>query len=259
MYAGPQSPSFHYIEYALVNALSSEMTVESYRGGKVKRISASRGEITVNENSVMTDQPSGLFISFIPDEDIFGEYKLDPPIIHEILNRYAACNPGVHLSLGDEDFFHPDGMLGLLKGQPDVDIQNAVRICDCVYDLAIAPITGSHGRIMSFVDGHPTPKGGTHVDSLIEVLHEILKNLSHEEIPQYNIRQKFNICLNIRIESPSYEESTKWTLITDRISKDGVKIKDYFRIVLKENLSLIFRNDSDKRRAFFDALTKQDD
>lgn len=242
--------------YSIVCALSSEMTIESYRHGEMKRIKASRGEIIRNENPADTDLSSGVFVSFIPDKDIFGEYKLDVQIVREILNRYAACNPGLQLSLGDEDFCHPDGMLGLLKGQTDAHIQNAIRISDCVYDLAIAPVACGHGMVTSFVDGHPTPKGGTHVDALIEALYEVLKSLSYEEIHQSNISSKFIIYLNIRIESPNYEESTKWTLITDRISEGGIIIKDYFKVVLKENLSLIFREDSDKRQAFLDALTK---
>lgn len=164
------------LEYQIICALSSEMTIESYRDGKMKRISASRGEIILSDNPIETDQPNGIFISFIPDRDIFGEYKLDAQIIRHILSIYAAGTPGLKLSLDDEVYHHPDGIMGLLKEHEDVDLQNAIHACSCVYDLAIAPVNGKEqGKIISIVNGHLTLNDGPHVDALVEVLFDVLK------------------------------------------------------------------------------------
>lgn len=237
--------SLRPIEYALVCALSSEMTIESYRDRKMKRISASRGEIILNEVPVETDQPSNLFISFIPDKDIFGDYQLDAQIICYILSIYAAGTPGLKLSFGDKVFYHPDGMMGLLKDLKDVDFQNAIRMNNCLYDLAIVPVTeNAHGKIISIVNGHLTLNRGPLVDTLIETLFDVLSE-SHEETQKSDICSGFFICLNI-----------KWAQsVLDSITK----FKDYFKADLKENLSSIFREDCDKRRAFLDALTKQNE
>lgn len=231
------------LEYQIICALSSEMTIESYRDGTIKRMSASRGEIILNEDAVETDQPNGIFISFIPDKEIFGDYKLDAEIIRYILAIYAVGTPDLKLTLGDEVFHHPDGIMGLLKAHKDVDLQNAIRMCNDLYDLAIAPITGKEqGKIISIVNGHLFLNGGPHVDALIEVLFDVLK-IPQNEILQNDFYAKFHIYLHFLWAKSVLDSITKFN--------------DYFKADLKENLSSIFREDCDKRRVFYEAITKQ--
>lgn len=245
VYTGGMCDPFYLptLEYKTICALSSEMTIESYRDGTMKRISASRGEINLNEDPVETDQPNGLFISFIPDKDIFGEYKLDAQIIRYILSIYAAGTPGLKLSFGEEIYYHPDGIMGLFKEHKDVDLQNAIHVSNCVYDLVIAPVTGKEqGKIISIVNGHLTLNGGPHVDALIEVLFDVLK-IPQNEILQNDFYAKFHIYLHF--------------LWTKSVLDSVTKFNDYFKADLKENLLSIFREDYDKRRVFYEAITKQ--
>lgn len=248
------------LEYQIICALSSEMTIESYRDGKMKRINASRGEITENENPIETDQPNGIFISFIPDKDIFGDYKLDAQIIGYILAIYAAGTPDMELSLDDEVYHHPDGIMGLLKEHKDVDLQNAMYISNCGYDLAIAPVTGKkQSKIIPIVNGHLTLNGGPHVDVLVEALFEVLKQ-SQKETQQCDICSGFFMCLNIKIDDPIclwFDNLHIFKLWTKSVLDSVTKFNDYFKADLKENLLSIFREDCDKKRAFFDAITKQ--
>lgn len=61
---------------ALANALSAEMRVCSRSGGTATRIIFSRGTLTSEPASEKTTEPDGLFISFEPDEQIFGQVVL---------------------------------------------------------------------------------------------------------------------------------------------------------------------------------------
>ena len=57
-----------------VNALSSYFKVQSIREGQTKIVEFNRGKITSNEKEKPAEQRSGSIVTFLPDEDIFGNY-----------------------------------------------------------------------------------------------------------------------------------------------------------------------------------------
>ena len=113
------------LEYAIICALSSEMLIESYCYGQMKRILTSCGEITTNEVPIETNEPDGVFISFLPDKSIFGDYNYNADIIRHILYIYSVCNSELRFIFGDEVFYNQKGMLDLPANQKvDIDLQN---------------------------------------------------------------------------------------------------------------------------------------
>lgn len=115
----------------IVIALSSETTITSYRRGLMKRITTSRGKIVSIDETQPTKEPDGLLVSFIPDSQIFENYKIRTDYIRDALKIYSVCNPGIRLEFGNETFIAPSGMLNLvneLSGNPDN--QRAIHIVD---------------------------------------------------------------------------------------------------------------------------------
>ncbi len=244
----------------VVIALSSETTITSYQRGLMKRITATRGKIVSIDEAQSTKEPDGLLVSFIPDSQIFENYKIRTDYIRDALKIYSVCNPGLRLEFGNETFSAPSGMLNLvndLSGNPDK--QQAIHIVDDLCDIAFAPANNpGEGKMQSFVNGNPTIMGGTHVKALIDALYTSMKNRISQRILKCDIPVDLIICINIKIEEPQFESSTKTRLASRDMSEGGKSIKQYIHELIGGNLPKLFDLNPDLERSFKQAFNRID-
>ncbi len=244
----------------VVITLSSEATITSYRRGLMKRITTSRGKIVYIDETQPTKEPDGLLVSFIPDSQIFENYKIRTDYIREALKVYSVCNPGLKLEFDNETFSAPNGMLNLvneLSGTPDK--QRAIHIVDDLCDIAFAPANNpGEGKMQSFVNGNPTIMVGTHVKALIDALHTSMKNRISQRILKCDIPADLIICINIKIEEPQFESSTKTRLASRDMSEGGKSIKQYIHELIGGNLPKLFDLNPDLERSFKQAFNRID-
>lgn len=222
----------------IVMALSSETTITSYRKGLKKRITTSRGKTVSIDEAQLSNEPDGLSVSFIPDSQIFENYKIRADYIRELLKIYAVCNPGLTLKFGDETFSAPSGMLSLVNDlSENTDMQGEIHIVDDLCDIAFAPANNpGEGKMLSFVNGSPTIQGGTHIRALIDAIYVPMKKYISQRILKCDIPADLNICINIKVEDPQFESCTKTRLASRDISNGGKSIKQYVYELIDGNL-----------------------
>ncbi len=101
----------------IVNALSEEFTVTSYRNNKTSDIlyrkgvlqNMSSGEYSGIFSKIKT---SGTTITFTPDSEIFGKVMFDSQIVADLIQVIESQNPGLQIRLNDKT---PDGQRRYIK------------------------------------------------------------------------------------------------------------------------------------------------
>ena len=77
-----------------VNALSERFIATSYRDGKFKRAEFERGKL-VREDSGDTEERNGTQVEFVPDNQLFPKYHINPEFVKKRLWMYAYLNSGL--------------------------------------------------------------------------------------------------------------------------------------------------------------------
>jgi len=98
-----------------VNALSNYFRVESTREGKSASAEFSRGELGDQEFLEETSRRKGTKISFVPDSEIFKNFKYRSEYVARMLKNYVYLNPGLTIMFNGEKFFSENGLKDLLS------------------------------------------------------------------------------------------------------------------------------------------------
>jgi DNA gyrase subunit B/topoisomerase-4 subunit B len=164
----------HGVGAAVVNALSERLDVEVKRDGKRYIQSFERGmpvsELTPNGSA----RGSGTAVTFVPDQEIFGDIRLSAERVRERLETKAFLIAGLRLKLSveseglSETFHYPGGINDFLErlasGLQPIESQpfRFSHDADMKLDVAMSWTEGTSSRILSFVNSIPTSAGGTH-------------------------------------------------------------------------------------------------
>ena len=108
-----------------VNALSESFTVKSFRDGKFKHVSYSKG-VLIEESSGKTNEPDGTYTEFIPDNEIFKEFKFNFDYITKRLCYYSYLNKGLKLYFNGEKIVSTGGLFDLLTEQVEYPLYEPI-------------------------------------------------------------------------------------------------------------------------------------
>ena len=98
-----------------VNALSSFFEVESFRDGKLKKVTFECGEIKINDPIVESSKRKGTKVLFRPDNKIFKNYKYRSEYVVRMLKYYVYLNPGLTIIFNGEKLRSDDGLKDLIE------------------------------------------------------------------------------------------------------------------------------------------------
>ena len=84
--------------------------VESIRDNKMKLAEFSQGELTLDPEIEESSKRKGTKVSFIPDEEIFKNYKYRTEYVAKMLRNYVYLNPGLTIDFNGEKFFSENGL-----------------------------------------------------------------------------------------------------------------------------------------------------
>ena len=101
-----------------VNALSSWFLVESVRDGEKKRAEFLNGALE-KEELVKTNERNGTRVSFIPDEQMFGNYHFIEDYVEAMLWNYAYLNKGLTIQYNKNKIKSENGLRDLLISRMD--------------------------------------------------------------------------------------------------------------------------------------------
>ncbi|WP_374329506.1 DNA topoisomerase IV subunit B [Soonwooa sp.] len=221
-----------------VNALSGYFKVRSFRDGKMKVAEFSRGIITENHEEKETSDRNGTEISFVPDADIFLNFKFRKEYIERMLRNYAYLNPGLKILFNGETFYSENGLKDLLNEELEGEIlYPIIHLQDNDIEVAITHSDKSQTETyFSFVNGQNTTQGGTHLNAFREAYVKTIREFFNKNFDASDIRKSIIAAISINVEEPVFESQTKTKLGSNDVGPNGPTVRTFIIDFLKSKL-----------------------
>jgi topoisomerase-4 subunit B len=228
-----------------VNALSSFFKVESFRDGKTKVAEFERGVLTKEYKEAASKEENGTFVTFIPDENIFHNYKF----LHEYLDNqfwnYCYLNAGLVLNLNGKRYVSKNGLLDLLQRKTNEDELRypIIHLKGEDIELALSHNSDYGEDIFSFVNGQYTTQGGTHQQAFREAYVKVIRDFFKKDYDAADIRQSLVAAVSVRVQEPVFESQTKTKLGSQTVYEGGPSMKKFVEEFLAKELdNFLHRN-----------------
>lgn len=241
------SGGLHGVGVSCVNALSTHLTAEIHREGKIFKQEYERGVPLYPVKVVGEASDTGTIITFKPDPEIFTqgtEYSYD--ILATRLRELAYLNKNVKLIIRDtrevetdeegktvevikEETFHSE--LGLREFVEYLDGTREKLTEKPIYletdkggipvEIAMQYNTGFNENIHSYVNNINTVEGGTHLSGFRRGLTTTLKNYADKngmlsklkfDIDASDFREGLTAVISVKVAEPQFEGQTKTKL-----------------------------------------------
>lgn len=220
-----------------VNALSSEFYIESFREGASKSVVYERGNVTDDAPQKTTSEMNGTVVSFVPDNDIFGEYIYREEFIESLLKNYVFLNTGLTINFNGKKYYSKNGLVDLLNENLTTDIlYPIIHIQGEDIEIAITHSNQYGEEYYSFVNGQHTTQGGTHLSAFREATARVIKEYFGRNFEYSDIRNGMVAAISVKVEEPVFESQTKTKLGSKDMSPDGVSVNKYVGDFLKKEL-----------------------
>ena len=232
------SGGLHGVGASVVNALSTWLTVEVYKDGKVYGQSYKRGKAddAVKVIGECDENLHGTKVHFLPDAEIFEETVYDYDTLKQRLRETAFLTKGLKITIKDvrenshhNHVFHYEGGIKefveyLNRGKEA--LYDEVIYCEGkqngVYvEVALQHNDSFNDSTFSFVNNVITPEGGTHLAGFRNALTKTFNSYAREKkilkdsdpaLTGDDIREGLTAIISIKIEEPQFEGQTKQKL-----------------------------------------------
>ncbi len=213
-----------------VNALSSYFRVEYTREGKSASAEFEKGELLEQEFLEETSRRKGTKVSFIPDEQIFKNYKYRHEYVSKMLKNYVYLNPGLTIVFNGEKYFSENGLKDLLAE----NINEENRLFPIAHlkgnDIEVAITynkTQYSEEYHSFVNGQHTTQGGTHLAAFREAIVKTIREFYNKNFDASDIRKSIVSAVSIKVMEPVFESQTKTKLGSTEMGGDLPTVRTY--------------------------------
>lgn len=198
-----------------VNALSSSFKVASVREGQIKTASFEYGELNEDSPVEESSKRKGTKVSFIPDEEIFKNYKYRPEYVERMLKNYVYLNPGLTIDFNGEKFHSANGLKDLLEeniAQSDM-LYPIIHLRGDDIEVAITHSKTQYSEeYHSFVNGQNTTQGGTHQAAFREAIVKTVREFYGKNYEASDIRKSIVSAISVKVMEPVFESQTKTKL-----------------------------------------------
>ena len=260
------SGGLHGVGVSVVNALSVDCVVEVARNKELYRQSFSRGlPVSALEKVGAVPNRRGTSVSFVPDNEIFGEMRFKPARLHRLARSKAYLFAGVEIRwkcapelISDETpseavFQFPGGLSDHLREQIGARECATLDFFSGTQDFAgtvgraewaIAWPLWSDGSYSWYCNTIPTPDGGTHEAGLraalvkgIRAFGELVGTKKAKDISAEDVMTGCELMLSIFIRDPQFQSQTKDRLTSAEASGLVEKaVRDHFDHFLADNM-----------------------
>lgn len=241
------SGGLHGVGVSCVNALSTHLTAEIHREGKIFMQEFERGNPIYPVKVTGEASDTGTIITFKPDPEIFTSsvvYSYD--ILATRLRELAYLNKNVRLTITDtreeetdengnrvcinrtETFHSEKGLLEFveyLDGTREKLTENPIYLetdkTGIPVEIAMQYNTGFSENIHSYVNNINTIEGGTHLSGFRRGLTTTLKNYADKngfltklkfDIDPADFREGLTAVISVKVAEPQFEGQTKTKL-----------------------------------------------
>lgn len=243
------SGGLHGVGVSCVNALSSHMTSQVFRDGKIYQQEYEKGKPLYPVKVVGETDKRGTRQQFWPDGSIFTTTHFQWDIIARRMRELAFLNAGIRITLTDmrpneegktrtEVFHAKDGLKEFVRY---VDRHRTHLFDDVIYlktekqgipiEVAIMYNTDYSENIHSYVNNINTIEGGTHLTGFRAALTRTLKTYADSEptiskqiekakieIAGEDFREGLTAVISIKVAEPQFEGQTKTKLGNSEVS-----------------------------------------
>ena len=244
------SGGLHGVGVSCVNALSTHMTTQVFRGGKVYQQEYECGKplYPVKEVGTCDAAFTGTKQTFWPDGSIFTTTVYKYSILQARLRELAYLNAGIRITLTDlrekdeegnyvQETFHSEE--GVKEFVRYLNSNNTPLFNDVIYlntekagvpiECAIMYNTGYRENLHSYVNNINTKEGGTHEAGFRSALTRVLKKYAEDtcakqlekakvEISGEDFREGLIAVISVKVAEPQFEGQTKTKLGNNEVS-----------------------------------------
>jgi len=220
-----------------VNALSDRFLVRSIRDGKGREVEFEKGKLIRETDIFPTEETNGVLTSFIPDQEMFGDYHYISENVEAMIRNYVYLNVGLTINFNGEKFFSKNGLLDLLNENMDKEgLYPIIHLKG--EDIEIAFTHGNqYGEdYYSFVNGQHTTQGGTHLSAFKESLVKVVRDFYKKDFEPSDIRTSITAALSIKVEEPVFESQTKTKLGSKNMAPGGPSVRNFIGEFVKKSI-----------------------
>ena len=221
-----------------VNALSSYFKIKSIREGKSKLVEFSKGAIINEEDIQENSGRKGTSVSFVPDKEMFGNYRFIDTFVEKMLWNYCFLNTGLTILYNNNKFYSENGLFDLLTKNTEAELlYPIIHLKDNDIEVAITHCKNQHSeQYYSFVNGQHTVQGGTHQGAFRQAVVKVIREFYNKNYEAADIRQAINAAISVKVIEPIFESQTKTKLGSTEIEPDGITLQTFVHDFLKKNL-----------------------
>ena len=240
------SGGLHGVGVSCVNALSTHMTTNVFRNGKIYQQEYECGKPLYPVKEIGTTDITGTRQTFWPDKSIFTVTEYKYSILQARMRELAYLNKGITITLTDKREKEEDGSYKQEKFHSEEGVKEFVRflnsnntplIDDVIYlntekqgipiECAIMYNTGFRENLHSYVNNINTIEGGTHETGFRMALTRILKKYAEDskalekakvEISGEDFREGLIAVISVKVSEPQFEGQTKTKLGNNEVS-----------------------------------------
>ena len=248
------SGGLHGVGASVVTALSSSLIAEVRRDGFRWEQTFSRGTASGKLKKLGPARGSGTTVTFTPDAQIFPSTAFNPAVVRERLEARSYVHRGLTLVFENEadkqtETFHHDRGIAeyiekLVSGGNKEQIAEpfyAERKDGLIIECALVWTEATDERLLSYVNGIPTPSGGAHENGLKNGITKAVRNYLAVQnlvpkglnIAAEDIREGLIAILSIYLQQPQFQGQTKDRLNNPEI---GAPIDNFIRTGLENYL-----------------------
>lgn len=240
------SGGLHGVGVSCVNALSTHMTTQVFRDGKIYQQEYKCGIPQYDVKAIGETTLRGTRQQFWPDRSIFTVHEYKYSILQARLRELAYLNKGITITLTDlrnkdeqgnaysETFHSEEGVKEFVRF---LNNANTPLINDVIYlntekqgvpiECAIMYNTGFRENLHSYVNNINTTEGGTHEGGFRAALTRVLKKYAEDskalekakiEISGEDFREGLIAVISVKVAEPQFEGQTKTKLGNSEVS-----------------------------------------
>ena len=219
-----------------VNFLSSHFEVRSYRDGQVREVHFKRGQM-VFDKTRKTEDETGTYIFFEPDDTLFKNYHFHDDIVETMLRNYTYLNTGLAIMYNGRRILSRNGLEDLLNDQMTTEgIYPIIHLKGDDIEIAFTHTNQYGEEYHSFVNGQHTTQGGTHQSAFKEHIARTIKEFANKNFEFTDIRNGLVAAIAVNVEEPMFESQTKIKLGSLTMSPDGVSVNKYVGDFIKQEV-----------------------
>lgn len=237
------SGGLHGVGLSVVNALSTELTAEVRRDGKIYRQVCRRG-IKASEVEIVGEcdkNEHGTTIHFMPDDEIFDEVNYDYDVLVRRLRELAFLNGGVTIVVSDErtepkrsdifsfeggiveyvryinknkELLHPDPIYFSAE-RAESDVENAT------VEIALQYNDGYNENVFTYANNINTIEGGSHLAGFRSAMTRVINDYARKfkilkdndaNLSGDDVREGLSAIISVKLTEPQFEGQTKTKL-----------------------------------------------